>query len=167
MNSSSTAESTVPQRGDLCLKGTFLDVKSNAPLSPRPASDPGNMSTMDSFPFFAAEARYVDELSSLLGDSCAASSLAANTMETLPNVRDSLPRRGDAMEANRLDLITCIQSKLDFKRRMLGQKGYLDAISVIAEIPNEVRVVVRHNIASVVQGILEEVHVMSDDICSK
>eukprot|EP00928_Gymnodinium_smaydae_P083407 TRINITY_DN6663_c0_g3_i1.p1 TRINITY_DN6663_c0_g3~~TRINITY_DN6663_c0_g3_i1.p1 ORF type:complete len:525 (-),score=77.00 TRINITY_DN6663_c0_g3_i1:345-1877(-) len=123
---------------------------------------------MDSFPFFAAEARYVAELPSFLAESCGASSLGTNTMETLPIVRESfLPQGCAARQANRVDLVACIQSRLDSKSKMLGQTGYLDALSVIAEIPNEVRVVVRSNIASVVQGIMEEVHVMSDDICSE
>eukprot|EP00928_Gymnodinium_smaydae_P083402 TRINITY_DN6663_c0_g1_i3.p1 TRINITY_DN6663_c0_g1~~TRINITY_DN6663_c0_g1_i3.p1 ORF type:complete len:592 (-),score=86.45 TRINITY_DN6663_c0_g1_i3:621-2297(-) len=168
MSSSGSVKSNGLQLGDLCLKGTFLDVKNTTEvLSPRPASDPGNTSTADTIPFFAAETRYVEELSSLLGESCGGSTLATNTMDTLPNVQDSLAQQGDAIQANRVDLIAHIQGTLEFKRRMLGQKGYFDALSVIGEIPKEVRAVVRRNIASVVQGIMAEVRIMSDDLCGK
>eukprot|EP00928_Gymnodinium_smaydae_P083401 TRINITY_DN6663_c0_g1_i1.p1 TRINITY_DN6663_c0_g1~~TRINITY_DN6663_c0_g1_i1.p1 ORF type:complete len:557 (-),score=95.20 TRINITY_DN6663_c0_g1_i1:490-2160(-) len=168
MSSGGNVKSNGLQLGDLCLKGTFLDVKNTTEvLSPRPASDPGNASTADTMTFFTAETKYVEELSSFLGESCGASTFATNTMDTLPNVQDSLAQQGDAIQANRVDLIAHIQGTLEFKRRMLGQKGYFDALSVIGEIPKEVRAVVRRNIASVVQGIMAEVRIMSDDLCGK
>eukprot|EP00928_Gymnodinium_smaydae_P027869 TRINITY_DN21411_c0_g1_i2.p1 TRINITY_DN21411_c0_g1~~TRINITY_DN21411_c0_g1_i2.p1 ORF type:complete len:277 (-),score=35.44 TRINITY_DN21411_c0_g1_i2:445-1275(-) len=54
------------QLQNLCLKRTFIDFESEGRLSPRPASDPGTSSTVESFHFFAAEANYVRELSTLM-----------------------------------------------------------------------------------------------------
>eukprot|EP00928_Gymnodinium_smaydae_P092901 TRINITY_DN7687_c0_g1_i2.p1 TRINITY_DN7687_c0_g1~~TRINITY_DN7687_c0_g1_i2.p1 ORF type:complete len:575 (+),score=107.22 TRINITY_DN7687_c0_g1_i2:92-1816(+) len=165
-SSGSTRSNGLQLSKNLCLKNTFIDVVSNEVLSPRPASDPGTTSTMD-YLFFAAETKYVEELASMLEGTCGASSRDTNTKDSLPDARAALLQQDDTIKANRVDLVANIQSILDVKRKTLWQKGYRDALSVIGEIPDEVRTVARNSITSLVQGVMAEVRVMCDDMCVK
>eukprot|EP00928_Gymnodinium_smaydae_P090908 TRINITY_DN7461_c0_g1_i1.p1 TRINITY_DN7461_c0_g1~~TRINITY_DN7461_c0_g1_i1.p1 ORF type:complete len:560 (+),score=52.46 TRINITY_DN7461_c0_g1_i1:88-1767(+) len=181
MNSSGSVCQARLRPETLCLKGTFIDVKSNEVLSPRPASDPGNWSTSASLNAFAAEVDYVEELSAHIAASCGASTLGMNTMDSLPtctmdslptytmdslpDVREGLLSQDDTTQVNRVDLFSQVRSRLAANGIMLGCSECVDALSVIRRVLDEVRIVLHSNIAAVVQDIVAKANVMSDDIC--
>eukprot|EP00928_Gymnodinium_smaydae_P077510 TRINITY_DN6088_c0_g1_i1.p1 TRINITY_DN6088_c0_g1~~TRINITY_DN6088_c0_g1_i1.p1 ORF type:complete len:647 (-),score=89.05 TRINITY_DN6088_c0_g1_i1:193-2133(-) len=169
MSSVSSKTAKGQRGGDLCLRGTFIDVVNNdEPESPRALSDPGSVSTEScSWGYFESENKYVEELSFAWSshrsdDNADGSSLS----DALSNADSSVGQetRMPAFQENRWLLRKQIQKKWDTARKKPGQRGHHAALSAIREIPDGVDAMVKNNANTLIEGIMDGVLEMRDDV---
>eukprot|EP00928_Gymnodinium_smaydae_P095165 TRINITY_DN8138_c0_g3_i2.p1 TRINITY_DN8138_c0_g3~~TRINITY_DN8138_c0_g3_i2.p1 ORF type:complete len:507 (+),score=88.26 TRINITY_DN8138_c0_g3_i2:112-1521(+) len=124
-------------------------------------SDPGSVSTASCY--FDSEHRYVEELSCALTSPSYGRDGADDS--SCGKVEESSPTTMPCLQENRWLLQKRIQSKWETARAKPGQRGHHAALSVIRDIPDEVGAMIRENAPSLIEGIMDEMIEMRDDIC--